>query len=250
MAEIKQHSDKVWLIEAHTDEYDVRGAVITGDEYAVVLDTLSHPNDMHEVNELLGELPFYIVYTHADWDHIWGNAGLSRQPLAIVAHELAYNRFLTDVPQTLREKQLAEPNKWDEIVIVQPTILFNSQMILRLGDITLQLHTLPGHTKDCIIGFIPELGIWLGGDTVETPLPVIENREDVAAWSVALGAWSMNENVHSVIPAHGAVGSRDEIRKTYDYLSQLLSGGKVSVPDNLSDFYRTTHQENLNIMGK
>lgn len=248
MATLKQHSERVWLVEVDMAIFDVRGAVILGDRYAVVWDTLSHPDDMREVNALIGDLPFYVVYSHADWDHIWGNAGFEKQPLAIIAHQIAFERFSTDVPQRLARQQAEEPHRWDAVRLVPPTMHFDHQMTLDLGGISLELHALAGHTKDCIIGFVPELGIWLGGDTIETPLPVIEERADVDGWVVALEKWSQDARVQHVIPSHGMIGNRDEIRKTYDYLFALLHHQPLAVPADMTEFYQSTHQANLAIM--
>ena len=63
---------------------------------------------------------------------------------------------------------------------------FNSRLFLDLGGVTLELRHLPGHTSDCIVGWIPEWGVLLGGDAIETPLPVVNSEALLGGWLSAL----------------------------------------------------------------
>ncbi|MCI0615307.1 hypothetical protein L0244_20130, partial [bacterium] len=145
----------------------------------------------------------------------------------------------------LREKLIAQPADWDAVVLVPPTLTIEDEMELTLGNISVYLHHLPGHTLDCIVGFIPEWGILLAGDTVETPLPVINADSPIEKWIAGLQRWESDARVQHVIPAHGKIGGRELLRQNIDYLQKLLAGIPPTVPDDLDDFYRKTHQNNL-----
>jgi len=64
--------DGIFATEVALGEYDVRGVLLVGDARAVVWDTLSHPRDMTRWRPLIGGRDLVVVYSHADWDHIWG----------------------------------------------------------------------------------------------------------------------------------------------------------------------------------
>jgi glyoxylase-like metal-dependent hydrolase (beta-lactamase superfamily II) len=257
MTTLKEFRPGLLLTEARLDDFDVRGAVIIGDNYTLVWDSLSHPRDMQPVLPLLENKYGVLVYTHADWDHIWGTAGLHDHGKTIIAHWLSMPRFEEEAPGELREKQIAQPGTWDDVVLVPPTLTIEDEFELTLGNISVYLHHLPGHTLDCIVGFIPEWGILLAGDTVETPLPVINVADGAAGatprgadspiekWIAGLLKWENDARVQHVIPAHGKIGGRELLRQNIDYLQKLLAGIPPNIPEELDDFYREIHEKNL-----
>ena len=80
---------------------------------------------------------------------------------------------------------------WDEVLLIAPDTVFDEETTVDLGSMTLELHHLPGHTPDTIVGFVPERGLLLMGDTAETPFPVVPADSPLARldrWPGALGA--------------------------------------------------------------
>jgi glyoxylase-like metal-dependent hydrolase (beta-lactamase superfamily II) len=240
----------VWVTRVTLADYDVRGALILGEDRAVVWDTLSHPRDMRPYLPLIGSRELVIVYSHADWDHIWGTGGLPYAAATIVAHDDCRRRFDTDVPVVLAEKQIAAPGAWEEVVLVRPTRTFCHEESLDLGGMTLLLRALPGHTSDCIVGFIPERGILLAGDTVETPCPVVPVDSPLEQWISALAGWASDDRVRHVIPAHGPIGGPALIQQNVEYLERIRTGGGTEPPGALTAFYRETHLQNVRWQGQ
>lgn len=238
--------DGVFATEVALGEYDVRGVLLMGDARAVVWDTLSRPRDMAGWLPLIGSRDVVVIYSHADWDHIWGTAGLPLGRSAIVTgHRECQARFTADVPRTLRERQQAEPGVWDEVVLIAPDTVFDVETTVDLGSMTLELHHLPGHTPDTIVGFVPERGLLLMGDTAETPFPVVPSDSPLAAWIDGLERWQPDPRVRTVVPAHGPIGGVEILRRNIHYLRALLEGRPLLVTEPLTDFYRKTHEENL-----
>jgi glyoxylase-like metal-dependent hydrolase (beta-lactamase superfamily II) len=235
----------VWLTELQLPDFDVRGVVVVGSDKGVVWDTLSHPRDMLSIPAFFPHQQPIIVYSHADWDHVWGTAGLLHHGVDIVAHAHCLQRFGEDVPAFLRQKQTAEPKKWDAVELIPPTITFSNTHTIDLGDASLELHHLPGHTPDCIVGFIPEWGILLAGDTVETPLPYLNDTDsDHKIWIAGLERWVNDPRIKQVIPAHGKIGGRELIEQTLDYLYFLDGRREWRNAGNLPPFYQETHENN------
>lgn len=226
----------------------MRAGLLVGGERAVVWDTLAHPSQMEAVAALAGRRPLTVVYSHADWDHAWGTCALAGVE-AVVAHARAAERFGSDVPEELHRRRTREPGVWDGVRLVPPTETFTRLHTLDLGGATLELHALPGHTPDCLVGFVPEWGVLLAGDTVETPLPVVNDAEAVSAWIAELDLWRADERVHVVVPSHGPVGGRELLSATLAYLRGLGSGKAPEDLAALPEFYLETHRRNLERAG-
>jgi len=238
-------ADGVFVTDVALGDYDVRSVLLVGDTRAVVWDTLSHPRDMSEWPPLIGSRELVVVYSHADWDHIWGTAGLPLGRTTIVTgHRACQARFTADVPRTLRERQQAEPGGWDEVVLIAPDTVFDLETMVDLGSMTLELHHLPGHTADTIVGFVPERGLLLMGDTAETPFPVVPADSPLGAWIGGLERWERDPRVRTVVPAHGPIGGVEILQQNLRYLRALLEGRPLSVAEPLTDFYRKTHETN------
>ena len=147
---IRPLADGVWVTEVPLREYDVRGVLVLGERLAFVWDTLSHPRDMAAWLPLVGDRSLTIAYSHADWDHVWGTAGLPHRQAVIIGHRLCLARFGDDVPRTLDEMRAAEPCSWDAVELSPPNVVFDDELVLDLGSVTVALHHLPGHTRDCL----------------------------------------------------------------------------------------------------
>jgi len=245
MSTIHSLERHIWVTDVALGDYDVRGVLMVGDDRALVWDTLSHPRDMDGYPPLTGDRELVIAYSHADWDHIWGTAGLPLQGAVVLGHRSCLARFAGDVPVTLRERQAAEPGVWDEVRLVAPNRVFDSETSVELGLMTVTLHHLPGHTQDSCVAFVSERGLLLMGDAAETPFPVVPEGSPLAQWIAELQRWEGDARVRTVVPAHGAIGGREILRRNILYLQGLRDGHPVDVTEPLSDFYRNTHESNL-----
>ena len=221
--------------------------MVVGARQAAVWDTLAHPDDTSALNAILGDMPYHVVYSHADWDHCWGTSGFSRPPLSVVGHADCRRRFADDVPQTLRNMLVSEPGKWDDVRLVAPDLSFSTAMCLDLGGVTLALRHLPGHTSDCIVGWIPEWGVLLSGDAIETPLPVVNSKQLLGFWLMALQSWARMPKLKRTIPSHGSTSGRQALDQTIAYLEALTGDQDFKLPRRLTKFYRDTHQQNLQL---
>jgi glyoxylase-like metal-dependent hydrolase (beta-lactamase superfamily II) len=236
----------VWTVDVPTRDFRVRGAVLVGSRRAVVFDTLSRPADMEPVLELVRGREVVAVYSHADWDHVWGTAALSAAE--VVASDVAAARLASEADAKLDALRAREPGRYDDVTIVHPTVTFTDRHVIDLGGLTLELHALPGHTLDSTVGWVPELGLLLAADAVETPLPVVNEGSPVRAWVDRLRRWEGDERVRSVIPAHGEIGGRPLIGRTIAYLQGLLDGAEGAPASAPDPFYEKTHVRNLELV--
>jgi glyoxylase-like metal-dependent hydrolase (beta-lactamase superfamily II) len=249
MSTLRALDQHIWIAEVTLREYDVRGALLVGDGRALVWDTLSHPRDMRPYLALINDLDLVIAYSHADWDHIWGTAGLPHGRTVVLGHRGCLERFSTDVPVTLDQKQAAEHGSWDDVRLVAPTQVFEDETTLDLGSMSVTIHHLPGHTPDCCVAFVPERGLLLAGDTAEMPCPVVPEGCPLDGWIAGLERWAGDSRVQTVVPAHGPVGGREILEHNIRYLRGLRDGRPIDITGPLTDFYRDTHESNLRAAG-
>jgi glyoxylase-like metal-dependent hydrolase (beta-lactamase superfamily II) len=133
--------------------------------------------------------------------------------------------------------------------LVPPTRTFTDRVDLPLGGITLEIHALPGHTLDSVVGYIPEWQTLLAGDSVESPLPFLYPESPVEQWIQGLEAWAevLGQGPTTVIPSHGALGGTELLLANVQYLKDLLGGREPKLPGDVSRFYRDTHANNRSI---
>lgn len=241
---LTQLNPQTWTNDIVLDEYDVRGVLLRGTERTVIWDTLSHPDDMLAYLPLLSQKQALdIVYSHADWDHIWGTGSLPHETARIIGQTHCLERFSLDVPHKL-EKMAAVETRYQAVELIPPTVAFEKTFTIDLGGLTLELHHLPGHTQDCLVAFVPEYGLLLAGDTVETPFPVIAPDSPVPAWVAELRRWADDDRVQTVIPSHGPIGGRELIQNNITYLQAIVDGEPLVPEGALEPFYVETHQAN------
>jgi len=184
---------------SYGDEVDA--FVIRARRYTVLVDTLSTPQLCAEALERFvpAKPRLLVVNTHADWDHVWGNAAVvDRAP--IIAHRAALSRRAENLT-TLRDK--AE-DRFQEVRIVEPTITFTDTLTIDAGDLTIELIHTPGHTPDHLIAWVPALRLCLAGDSVEDPLPELwsdspESLQQMRESLLTIRALSPRH----VLPSHG-----------------------------------------------
>lgn len=248
MTALKQFLPNLYLTELSLPEFDVRGAVIVSGDDALVWDTLSCPSDMRCLDALLANKNVHVVYSHADWDHCWGTAALT--PCSITAHDECLKRFSSDVPAELAKFKESDNQKYSEVKLLPPTQTFKTSMTVELDGLAVELHYLPGHTLDCIVAYIPVWGILLAGDTLEEPLPVINDAKLVSSWCQKLKEWQAYPNLKQIIPSHGPISDSSLIQRNLDYFNMARRGESLPDAEKLSQFYAETHQANCLLLAK
>jgi len=259
----------LWTIEVDAPGFAVRAVVLLGPGRALVWDTLCRPSEMEPVRGLVAGRELFVVYSHADWDHVWGTAGLDGVH-AVIAQQRAATRLAQDGQAELAAQRALEPGRYDAVRLVHPTETFATTLTLDLGapqpmrqappppaaagmerasagpGPTVVLHALPGHTPDSTVAWLPHLGVLLAGDAVETPLPEVNDPALVPDWIRALEAWAAEPGLELVVPSHGELGGPALLLRTAAYLRGLLALRTEAPEDTPAEgFYREVHARNV-----
>lgn len=211
------------------DEFEGMGVdayAVLGENYVVLLDTLLCPADMEQVVSAITpdliEKHLVVVNSHADWDHTWGNGYFRsmRESVSLLAHERCRQRMLSpEARQDLEEYQARYP-VFHNVVLEPPTMTFPERFSIHDPQWTLELLPAPGHCRDHIAAWIPEMRILLAFDAIEKPLPSIEDATCVPLMFTTLESLILL-NASTVLCSHGGTTSPTLLQENLSYLREI-----------------------------
>lgn len=165
-------------------------AVLT-QRYTIIVDTLYSRRGVESLVEAVllraraarrdGEVEpaLVVVNTHADWDHCWGNgAFLGRTalfPAPVMASQACLERMRSHEARAELDTKLREDaQRFAGASLDYPDLVFSGARCIDGGDLSVKLLPAPGHERDQLVVWIPEISVLLAADAVEWPIPFVE----------------------------------------------------------------------------
>lgn len=149
----------------------VTASVILTEEGAIVIDTLPFPVESHEMADFVHRRhdrgARYVINTHFHADHVYGNYLFPEAQ--IISHRLCREALQRISPAQLVRAKLETPGL-EEVELRLPSIVFDNEMGINLGEQALHLIHLPGHSEDGIGVYVEGDKILFSGDAV-MPVP-------------------------------------------------------------------------------
>ena len=154
------------------------GCVVTG-QGLVLIESPMLPEDALDWREELRKVSdreiAYLISTDHPFDHVFGNAFLTKRT---IAQRIAYKGFqyLQDNRQQLRKQinvkfstdiYTERRETLDQVEIVLPQITFSREMTLNMGDRTLVLTHVGGHSPATTMIYVPQDKVLVAGDDIE-----------------------------------------------------------------------------------
>jgi glyoxylase-like metal-dependent hydrolase (beta-lactamase superfamily II) len=166
----------------------------------------------------------YIINTHIHFDHVIGNHKLGG---TIVMHEKTGEK-LFDEGATLREAMAGMMPGWpkEEVDFIlsepltPPEIILSKELNMYVGDYTLKLRHIGGHTADSIMVYVVEDRILITGDNLTAARHPYKGEACFSDWIKALQEMKTYD-IKTIIPGHGEVCEKDEIDRFIEYFQTL-----------------------------
>ena len=186
MAEVIKINDDTWRIE----DDGVRFFLLCGRDQAALVDTgLNAPND-REIAEELTDLPLILINTHADPDHISGNA--------------AFEGFYMNPEEEGNYRDNGGTNSFLPI---------HENDVIDLGERELQIVDIPGHTPGSIAIIDKKYRVLLSGDSVQNGhIFMFGKTRDIDRYIESLKHLKEYEGeFDEVYPCHGSIPEKPEL---------------------------------------
>ena len=135
---------QTWLIEEENEDCNVYMYLLAGREQAVLIDAGYGTIPLDEIVPSLTHLPVSVLCTHGHFDHIGGVGFFSR----ILMHRADERLYREEIGQNAPEPE------W-----------FGGAFTMDLGDRTLEIFPVPGHTAGCVAILDAEHRQLFTGDT-------------------------------------------------------------------------------------
>lgn len=193
---------------------EVSATVILTPDGAVLVDTLPFPQETRQIRDFVRQHSRkgvrYVILSHHHADHVYG-------AYLFPEAELVAHRQTREILQKVGEESLAQAKAQTpalaSVELRIPQLVFDTDLLLRLGDKTIHLMHAPGHTPDGIVVHLREDKVLVAGD-VMTPVPFLPRGEpDQLIKSLRM---IKSLNLENVIQGHGGVLLRGEIDETVD----------------------------------
>jgi cyclase len=232
-------------------ETKIRGcnpAYVVTSKGVVVIDTPQLPTyavRMRKEAESHGEIR-YLINTEHHVDHIFGNYYF-RGAGIVVAHAETANNFMTVTPEINPYEYAHEAvptddpegeKIWpDEKTYFEdpnrPTIVFDHDLTIYVGDHTFQLIHTPGHTPGQLAVYIPEERLAVLGDTIFNEVQTWLYASDVDQWIESLDRLKRLD-VDKIVPGHGPVCTKHELDVQKAFLLEWIAAVQSAIGRGMS----------------
>jgi glyoxylase-like metal-dependent hydrolase (beta-lactamase superfamily II) len=202
----------------------VTAGVVTGPQWAVVIDTLAIPDETLAMRAFIEEelaVPVrYIINTHYHADHSWGNCFF---PGATVVSHALCRQIMQEKGTASLDAAKQQNAVFKQIKLMLPQLTFDrGEFSLRVGKKNLILTPTPGHSLDGISILIEEDRVLFAGDAF-LPLPYIVdgNIDDLVASIKKIGKMGLE----NIVQGHGDIILRgeidDSVKENLAYLANI-----------------------------
>lgn len=172
-----------------------------------------------------------VLITHHHPDHFFGLQAFQDVPTASLTQTIAELHVHAAGYSDNMYRLIGNAMLGTDIVLPQNII---KQDELSLGDRTLQLLKLSGHTSSDLAVYDPESGTLFAGDLIFNQRAPTTPHADIARWQQSLDTLQQLPFRH-LVPGHGPVADNDTpLRQTRDYLVWLQDQLSTAAADGLS----------------
>lgn len=218
----------------------VNAGAVVGPQYSVLIDTLPLPEETRQIrdflkNDLEREVR-YIILTHSHADH--SNGVSMFKDALVLGHRLCRDLLDTRGRSALEEARTHNRDLQDVRIVLPDLVLDDGMIGVRVGERSVQLVPLPGHSKDGTGALIMDDRVLFAGD-IMMPVPFLADGDyDVMVDSLKR---IPKMKLESLVQGHGDVILRGEVssavKENLSYLrciaKHVRQAGRRKEPDPL-----------------
>jgi cyclase len=216
--------------------------IVIGKEGVLVIDTAFFPKDAQYQKEEIKKittLPIKALFnTHHHADHTFGNQVFDCD---IIAHKSCLKTMQQRVKDIWSKealgKELEENPSWrdglNDLKITFPNKTFDSELELDLGELKVSLVHFGGHTEDSSVAYIPQEKVLFSGDLIFQGCFPFMTQGDTGKWIAALEK-ILTWEVEKIIPGHGMICDKNEVKRHVDYLTGLKENCQKAIKKGYS----------------
>ena len=204
-----------------------KNVIVCGERAAFAVDVGTYPEEGRQMADFIraqGYTPNRVIITHGHRDHILG--GEAFRGSDVFAPRKTIAEIQRQIPSLCQQLGLDEQEI--RARILQPTITFDDQLWIDLGNRELHLFPTPGHSPDIVSIYVRDCKLLIASDTVVTGIaPAIFHS------SLELEA-SINRlkllDIETLISGHGPVlQGRDAIQDWLNWLTSYIGSVRGAV---------------------
>jgi cyclase len=205
--------------------------LIRGPEANVAVDALWAPpmtRDFIARIRRVSQAPIgHLLLTHHHGDHTYGATFF--RPAEIVSHARCREVLQTMAPpDPERMRQAGSPyaDEFAGLEMALPTLTYESEMTLWCGEREVRLlYFGPAHTVDDTLVYLPREKVLFAGDIAFYYVTPLAFQGHVSGWIKAIDR-VRDLDVETIVPGHGPVGGKAELREVRDYLALVRREAK------------------------
>jgi glyoxylase-like metal-dependent hydrolase (beta-lactamase superfamily II) len=218
-------TDSVYMLEGSGGNIGVS----VGDDGVIVIDDQFAPltAKIQEAISKLSPKPIkFVINTHWHFDHVGGNENLGAAGAVIIAHENVRKRMSSK--QFIELMKLEVPPSSPKAL---PIVTFTSDITLHFnGEDIHVIHVDPTHTDGDSIIVFPKAKVVHMGDcymTISYPFPDISSGGNFDGFiSTSDKVVGMTDNTFKIIPGHGPLSNKAELKAWHDMLVEIRASVK------------------------
>lgn len=217
--ELKQISDKLYEILGGRG---AQGGMYIGDNEVLVIDAKMDENSVDaviaEIAKITDKPIKYLVNTHSDGDHVWGNQYFP-QTITFVAHENCRKEFF-------HKQRNGNESNWNkpELAPFVPSLTFRERMNIYPGTKKVELWYFGvGHTTGDIVIYFPEEKTAFIGDQIFLTRPqLIHSYKGGNSFGHVKALTKMLETLDAekFYSGHSEIADRETIKKQIDQMKK------------------------------
>lgn len=212
-------SDDLIVITENCGNYSVSFFLLIGKDRALLVDSGEGTIKLDEIISKFTKLPFDVIHTHSDHDHIGGD----KYARDIYMHPSEYELFNRNHPDLKNNPIKAV---WEN-------------QIINIGNFSLEVLLTPGHTPGSISLFDRRRRILFAGDMLsDTEVYMTKNGRSLLAYKYTVQDkyLPIREDIDMVFSAHGNCPIKaDIIDEAYELISSVLNKTAKPIQNSVID---------------